>query len=245
MTVKLINRFSYRNRLTDVLRFIFNPKYDTTDTFSGLDKLATVVFLTLITLVFSLSSHFAIYYFLQPRPSAEFLDFITKYSPVGFFLLSVIYIPFIEETYYRLPLKFNPFFISIASSIFFYRMISKYIFNVSYYNFNDFIFSRIMFATAGAFIVYFILGEQRVKGVLQYLWIRYFKFIFYFICFLFAWIHISNFDSSSYNIFLIPILTLPQFFLGLTTGFVRVRYGFIYAFLLHAFYNSSQYWLPF
>jgi uncharacterized protein len=244
MTIGLFNPLFYFDRLKDLIQFIIAPKQDIKDFLSNLDKVTSTIFLVLVTLFFSLSSHFAIYYFFDPRPTLSYMELPSKYGQVGFFFFSVALVPLVEEIYYRLPLKFNSIFISISFGIFSYRFLSNHYFHVQYYS-GDLVFSRVAFAATLTFMVYLIVSRQRIEPFLRHIWTKYFKFIFYAICCMFAWGHIHNFQSSSYTILLIPIFTLPQFFLGLTSGFVRMKYGFFYAFLLHACYNSSSYWLPF
>lgn len=66
---------------------------------------------------------------------------------------------------------------------------------------------------------------------------RYFAF-FYGSAILFGIIHITNYDSQSTIIYLLPILILPQFILALFIGYLRVRYNFMLGYLMHALHNA-------
>lgn len=56
---------------------------------------------------------------------------------------------------------------------------------------------------------------------------------------LFAAVHISNFTPIQYQvIFLYPIYILPQFFMGLILGWLRIEHGFWWAVLFHMLVNS-------
>jgi membrane protease YdiL (CAAX protease family) len=67
---------------------------------------------------------------------------------------------------------------------------------------------------------------------------RLFKAAFWGITLLFAIVHLGNFPGLSDHWFLAPILISPPFCLGIFLGFVRVRFGLLYAMLFHAVYNA-------
>lgn len=69
-------------------------------------------------------------------------------------------------------------------------------------------------------------------------WNKKFGFVFYFSAIVFALIHITNYNSTSTIIYLIPILVLPQFISGLFIGYLRVRYNFMSGYLFHAIHNA-------
>jgi hypothetical protein len=55
--------------------------------------------------------------------------------------------------------------------------------------------------------------------------------------------HISNFHPIQYEIiFLYPIYVLPQFFMGLILGWLRIQYGFLWAVLFHILVNGLFTW---
>lgn len=66
---------------------------------------------------------------------------------------------------------------------------------------------------------------------------KYFKVIFWILTFGFAALHLTNFNSS-FPIYLAPLLVLPQFFLGIMLGYIRVGWGFWYAVFFHATHNG-------
>lgn len=66
----------------------------------------------------------------------------------------------------------------------------------------------------------------------------YFKWLYYLSALLFGLVHASNYELTESQNLLIPLIILPQLFLGFILGFVRVRYGFFYCVLLHAVYNG-------
>jgi len=68
----------------------------------------------------------------------------------------------------------------------------------------------------------------------------FYQLFFYFIAALFGLMHIFNFTGINWNnLIFTPLLVLPQIFLGLILGYLRVTYGFIYGVLFHAIVNIS------
>ncbi|MEM9258091.1 MAG: CPBP family intramembrane glutamic endopeptidase [Bacteroidota bacterium] len=68
-------------------------------------------------------------------------------------------------------------------------------------------------------------------------WDRRYSFIFYGFALAFALIHLMNYQVSISVLLFSPILLGAQFILGSLAGFLRVRYGFWWAYFLHALHN--------
>lgn len=64
------------------------------------------------------------------------------------------------------------------------------------------------------------------------------KWPYYISSLLFGLVHITNYEWDNSMIPFMAIITLPQIFLGLLFGYIRMIYGFWYAVLLHALYNA-------
>ncbi len=65
----------------------------------------------------------------------------------------------------------------------------------------------------------------------------FFKYIFYLFTLVFGFYHITNFQLSTTTLLLSPLLVAPQLGVGVFLGFVRVRFGLVWAIALHALYN--------
>lgn len=64
------------------------------------------------------------------------------------------------------------------------------------------------------------------------------KIIFFTVALLFGLIHITNFTPLYLNMwFVYPIFVLPQIMMGIAFGYARIKYGFLYGFLLHCSIN--------
>jgi hypothetical protein len=85
---------------------------------------------------------------------------------------------------------------------------------------------------------FFIAVFPVLKGFVINFWNSGYVYVFYLATSLFAFLHIFNFDMSQNSIYVLPLLILPQFFMGLLAGYLRVRYNFMLCFLLHVLHNS-------
>ena len=91
--------------------------------------------------------------------------------------------------------------------------------------------------------LFFILsagGKKQSESVVARIenkWHKYYKIIFYFSAVLFALIHLVNYDISPKVLVFAPLLFAPQFLVGLLTGYIRVKFGFLWGFYLHALHN--------
>lgn len=68
-------------------------------------------------------------------------------------------------------------------------------------------------------------------------WDRKYPIIFYTLALAFALMHLMNYEIDWRVLLFSPILLGAQFILGSLAGFLRVRYGFWWAFFLHALHN--------
>lgn len=150
------------------------------------------------------------------------------------FIMGILIIPVIEEIIFRLWLRFNPFYfaVSIFSLI---LVISSAYYQVPFYSFDDTLLLRLLIALIPSLFVYLIL-VNKFKD-LQYFWNTHFNKILYFSIVLFGLLHITNYELSSRNMLLSPILTLPQLVSGVFLSYVRIKYGFFYGCLYHAIHN--------
>lgn len=85
-----------------------------------------------------------------------------------------------------------------------------------------------------------ILGhntQEKVKGFIRQRWIQNYSYIFYLSAFVFAMIHISNYEFSAKILIISPIILMPQFIIGLLLGFLRVKFGLMWGFYLHSLHN--------
>ena len=86
---------------------------------------------------------------------------------------------------------------------------------------------------------FLFLGFDKIfNNKLREFWSKHFKLCFYFSALLFGLIHATNYSNTSVLFYiLIPFIILPQFLGGLAIGYIRLRLGFFWGVLEHAFHN--------
>jgi hypothetical protein len=158
------------------------------------------------------------------------------YSPI----FVIILIPFIEELIFRLPLNLKKSSIAISITFLYLRFSGGFFTHLfNYKNFEDII--KIVIALLIFIFSMNIMNQKK----LDFIKLIYYKQYFYFIAVAFGLIHIINFHQINfYLFFLYPIYVLPQFFMGLSIGKIRVKYGFFWGWALHAMINSTSFLLP-
>lgn len=81
--------------------------------------------------------------------------------------------------------------------------------------------------------------KEKMANLLREKWNQYYGLIFYLTTFLFALIHLTNFDPDAIPIWLTPVMIAPQFVTGFFLGYIRMRNGnVLWAIALHALHNA-------
>jgi len=136
--------------------------------------------------------------------------------------------PFVEEIFFRLIYGFNKrnLWIIIVTSLIF-----AVAFTIKSEPVKAYIFLAFCF-TFSLLLIYF----TKTSRIFNY----YFKFFFYGLAMIFAFLHIFNFSGiEPVKYLLVMFIIIPQFILGLLLGYVRLTYGFIYAVGFHMVVNLS------
>ncbi|MFX0557108.1 CPBP family intramembrane glutamic endopeptidase [Maribacter sp. CXY002] len=66
---------------------------------------------------------------------------------------------------------------------------------------------------------------------------KLFPVAFYILNLVFGFYHITNFEITTLVLMFSPLLVAPKIFVGFLLGYVRVKFGLIWAILMHALYN--------
>jgi membrane protease YdiL (CAAX protease family) len=67
---------------------------------------------------------------------------------------------------------------------------------------------------------------------------RVFQVAFFVMAILFGYVHLFNYQIDTQILLFSPILVAPQMILGLIFGYIRIRFGFLWAVAMHACYNG-------
>ena len=97
--------------------------------------------------------------------------------------------------------------------------------------------SIVALSLALSFLIFYFTRRKEFNIVIEFVWGNKFRVIFYITAAIFALAHISRYGLS-FKIFLMaPLLVLPQFIMGLFTGYTRLRLGFGWSCLFHSCHN--------
>lgn len=82
-----------------------------------------------------------------------------------------------------------------------------------------------------------IRNKVKARAYIRKRWKRYYPVFFYLSAIIFAYVHLLNFEISTATLLLSPFLVLPQFLIGLSLGYMRVKFGLLWGIFKHSIYN--------
>ena len=232
MEYPLVKPKYYYSLLQDLVGFVKKPQ-DTLDSKKSTKlKVYDTIGLFLLKFVFLIPVFlfFAVVYEPENVQNQSMAD---RFSPLLLLLVGGIILPLIEETGFRLSLKFRPIYLALSSSAMMYYFLTKAIYHTKNSAIDESFPIRIGAALTFGLVIYFMSNIKPIKLLLSKFWDKHFALIFYAISLLFAWIHITKYELSLLNLLLIPILTLPQLISAVIYGYTRTVFGFQYPLLLH------------
>ena len=163
----------------------------------------------------------------------ENLGFDEKWQQnLALFSLAVIAAPLLEEMLFRFPLKFRRG--AIALTLVFIGTLTANILQLLGLEFVQATIIAVVLIVGVSTLLYLNLNDgDRLDDFSN----RYYSYFFYAAALLFAFAHVFNYELTSEQMWMTPILVLPQMLLGLMLGFLRVKYGLWASILAHALNN--------
>lgn len=146
----------------------------------------------------------------------------------------IIVAPLLEEIAYRLSLNLKKNTVIISLITFCAIYVGDNIFSLDIYSFGTWL-------KTGVILIITLFGNFYIKqSFLNKIKARFYNVYFYLLAILFAADHISIYITHlpSKLLILAPLFIIPQFFLALTTGYLRMKNGIIWAILLHIAFNT-------
>lgn len=163
----------------------------------------------------------------------EVMEQIGVWGFVGF---AVLLGPFFEEIAFRLAMRFRLRYIFVGGIAFVLYMTQAASYLVEKHSEQGVFY---LYGGAVIFLVLFLTLCVKYQAVIARRWVTNFPLVFYVLSFAFALIHIFNFEEFPLRVVLLaPIITLPQFILGIGMGYLRMRFGFWYGCLFHILNNG-------
>ncbi|MFW5888487.1 MAG: CPBP family intramembrane glutamic endopeptidase [Patescibacteria group bacterium] len=167
-----------------------------------------------------------------------------------FLFLAIVWAPVVEEFTFRLGLLYSPFRLSFSAAflmIIVFSLLFKFtdIYSLPFFpeGLVDFVQDKglylyIFSVLSLGSIFGFVLRRKTDFNVVQKFYTKNFTKIFYCSAILFAILHLLNFNNSGNFWFLLPLLIVPQFLVGLVLAYIRMKYGIIWSVFGHFLHNG-------
>lgn len=157
---------------------------------------------------------------------------LSTQSSIFVFFLVCIQAPILEEIEFRLVLRPNIRNVVVS----FWLLVNELIFFNLFQAFEFSYLIPIIFSVINFVVLCYWILEQDRKKIKSVLPSKYYKWLYYFTIFYFAFGHFANFTDNS-KLFLLPILVLPHFIIGLGFSFVRMNFGLRWSIFMHFLNN--------
>ncbi len=237
MKLKLINPKHYYNEFKQLLMFVITPIFKPNNTLTIAQKIkgTWTMFVVKFILAILVGVSIGIFYDAENKTS---ISMVERFSKPILLVLMVFVLPLLEEIGFRLSLKFKPIFLALTLSVLGYYISSKAIYYAKLSDIYNHFDERVLIVLFILAITYFIFSIPKIKKSLEIFWKNNFKWVFYFFCFGFAWVHIFNYELTLEHLLLMPLITMDKLVSAMCYGYTRVHYGFIYSYAIHMLNNS-------
>jgi hypothetical protein len=237
MRYHLIDPRFYRTLFLEIVSFIKYPKLTVTHNKSVKTKVLETIGLFVIKMAASITIAFLFGLFYEPKNITD-SNMAERFTPLIFILVGGFILPAFEEITFRLSLKYKTIYASMSLTAIAYYITTKAVYKSNLSLVDDSFVSRLLIALIVGIVSYGILNRTSIKQRAHQFWNDNFRYIYYASCIMFAWLHIFNFELTTLNILLLPLITLPQLFSATIAGYTRVSFGFQYPLLIHMATNT-------
>lgn len=176
-------------------------------------------------------------------------DFFSRNNIFLIVFLVFFFGPITEELIFRMALRFSPLrfgfflalflFVVFEISLEFFAPLSLYV-EALIDSFGIF-----KFLTALGFLIFifglvfsFVIARTKLASSIEKVYTKYFRYIFYLSIVSFGFVHFFNFENFSELWLVVPLLVLPQVFLGAILGYIRMHYNLFWSIFYHFFHNT-------
>lgn len=218
--------------MTDFFNYLKNPVL--TD---KREKFTLNIFLITMGMIYllNLAASFPLVLFKQFHVLPDIS--IPEATTLKLFFVITIFAPLLEELIFRLNLHISKFNISTFAGVSAVTFFIKLLHPTEHHTIYSLYCLLIGLAFFG--LTYLATGKFNfAMHKLESLWKSHFKSIFHLSVISFGLMHLSNFDTIYWWMVLIfPLLIAPQISCGYVFAYIRMRYGFIFGWLLHCTVN--------
>lgn len=208
----------------------------------GLPVFFRIYLLTILAVFTGAGLSLAFFHFIKMEYPVKRFGYTPDQTWSYHFILFCLAAPFTEEILFRLCLRYSKLNLAVGAGFCFLIYFSPLVKGRGIFGEDHPLSLRIGLVLIVSATVYSILQNNPVLDhCLTKFWSSHFKLIFYLSLIVFALIHVSNFEINPKLFIAAPLVTLPQLAGGFMFGYVRLKYGIVYAILLHGANN----FLPF
>ncbi|GET32387.1 hypothetical protein PbJCM13498_12500 [Prolixibacter bellariivorans] len=164
-----------------------------------------------------------------------------RYGLLTWSLLVTVFIPLLEELTFRTHLRPGKqnFLLSFIGVL---LVVGALI--LSYSHASDKQPAIIAVAAGLLLLAIYLFFQRRIFLLLGRFWRRNYARVFYISTILFGFYHLQNYTLTLTFLVLSPVFVSPQIFAGFNIGYLRVRQGFWWGFVLHGLHNVVFLLLP-
>jgi membrane protease YdiL (CAAX protease family) len=152
-------------------------------------------------------------------------------SPLIFFAV-IVFVPLLEEIFFRLNLEISKLNIAVFLSLLITVVVKITLL-------REIPIYRFLVAIPVFVLIFFIIDRANppIQSI-ETFWKSHFKFIFHFAAIGFGMMHLFNFETIKWWMVAVsPLLVAPYITMGYIFGYIRMKHGFIYGWLIHATVN--------
>jgi hypothetical protein len=203
--------------LKEVILFLKNPELNTLIEIKCLPSYLKLIwksfyFIIILDLITGVFITLPLNYF-NLLPSLKGIEFDTFNT-----LKVVLILPIIEESIFRLPLRFSKLGFAFAISLVIYLFLR----GLNFINFYIALSSSIVLFL---FLTFYIQGWGSFPNLIDAFFRVHFRRIFYLQAILFGALHLSNYNLDIKYFYLFPLIVINYVIVGCFWGYIRVRYS--------------------
>lgn len=174
------------------------------------------------------------------------IDFFNDQSIYVVIFFTMIFAPLFEELIFRLPLRCGHWNLGFFFSVFLFFLLLEagnyfdFDFTIWFFEINFYLknLALILLVVFFGFLFSKIIKNKLPLEKVENLYLKNFKYIFYFFTLAFGIVHIMNFYNYGRYWYLILFLVFPQMLISFSLGFVRIIFGFQWSVFMHFLHNT-------
>ncbi len=241
--LQLIDPRFYASQVRDVFAFLVRPRAEI-ETVSWRSAIAALVALFVAGEVLSVLA-------VLPMALLEEFDLmvdlenalshgeIGQWSRGHKLLIAGLFAPLLDELAFRLPLRLRTATLAVSAGTLAYFVVSGFLSDTLTHNLTDHVAARVGAGIVTALGAYALLRSPGVPRVLGRLYSARFPLVYWLSVLAFGLGHLPRYTNLSLDhLPFVPIIVLPQLVSASIFGYVRMRYGFVVAVVMHMVANG-------